>query len=162
MLQFEAAHFCPNLVRTRPKPTTWRTIRAVPKGSGRAVMACLLPGVSSAELLLKTELAARDLGGELFAVCVSPPRGFFSRSTTTLDSDLTYASSFGAKTVRLVSRDVTGAFLDFALKAGVSRIFVTRTPPPPFYKFFFTSTYCELLRRAKGLRIEVVGLALQP
>jgi K+-sensing histidine kinase KdpD len=161
MLDLEAAYFCPSLVRA--KPTTPSTIRVAPKSSGRAIMACLLPGAFSTELLLKTAgLAARDLRADLIAVCISPPRGLFSKPASSLDDELTYASSLGAKTVRLVSRDAAGAILDFAKNAHVSRIYASRTPPPHFCKFFSTSPYCELLRRGEGFRIEIVGLTPHP
>jgi hypothetical protein len=112
MLQFEAAHFCPILPLTSPETMARHNTQVAPEGSGTAVMACLLPGASSTELLLKTaKLAARDLRGDFFAVCVSPPRGLFFKPASSLDSDLTYASSFGANTVRLVSRDAAGSSL---------------------------------------------------
>jgi K+-sensing histidine kinase KdpD len=159
MLLFEAAHFSSRIVGLDLKIST-----ALPNGAlGRrpAVMACLLLGSSNTELLLRTaKLAARRLRGDFFAVYVSPPRESFFRSTSSLDSELTYASSFGAKMVKLVSRDTAGAFLDFARKAGVSEIFIARPQPRPFYRSIFPSPYSALLRRAEGFRIRVVGLAV--
>lgn len=150
-----------NLASTKPKTPSPPIGHVALEPQKTAGMACLLAGAYGTDLLLETAmLAARELGGDLYVACVCSPSTLFSKATTILmNRELIHAGSLGAKTVWLESRDVAGAFLDFARQAGVSRIFVSRTPPRPFYRAFLSSPYCDLLRRGEGFRIEVVGFA---
>jgi K+-sensing histidine kinase KdpD len=124
-----------------------------------AVMACLTfnsPGNS--EVLRKASAAARENDCEFYAVLADPPRMRFGNARVrTLVDDAILASYLGAKILWLKSSDVVAELLHFAQQSGIGRIFVARTHPAPFSKLFRRPVCSELLSRARGFRIDVVG-----
>jgi K+-sensing histidine kinase KdpD len=124
-----------------------------------AVMACLTTSSSdNHELLRKASAAARENGGEFYAVLADSPRGRFGNARVhTLIDDAILASYLGAKITWLESSDVVGELLQFARKSGIGRIFVARNRPAPLSRLFGSTVCSELLCRARGFRIDVVG-----
>jgi len=135
---------------------TARTPDQAPK---TAVMACLTEGSSgNDELLRKAHVAAREHGGEFYAVLVNSPHTRFGKAQVrTLIDDAILASHFGAKIVWIESSDAAGALLQFARQSHVSRIFVTRNRPALFSRPFGRTVYSDLLSRSEGFRVDVVG-----
>jgi K+-sensing histidine kinase KdpD len=124
-----------------------------------AVMACLT-GRSSAnsELLRKASAAARESDGEFYAVLADSPRTRFGKGRVRmLIDDSILASYLGAKIIWLESSDVVGELLRFARQSDIGRIFVARNRPAPLSRLFGRTVCSELLNRARGLRIDVVG-----
>ena len=124
-----------------------------------AVMACLT-GRSSAnsKLLRKAAAAARENDGEFYAVLADSPRTRFGKGRVRmLIDDAILASYLGAKVTWLESSDVVGELLQFARESDVGRIFVARSRPAPLSRLFGRTVCSELLSRARGLRIDVVG-----
>jgi K+-sensing histidine kinase KdpD len=124
-----------------------------------AVMACLT-GRSSAnsKLLRKAAAAARENDGEFYAVLADSPRTPFGKGRVRmLIDDAILASYLGAKVTWLESSDVVGELLQFARESDVGRIFVARSRPAPLSQLFGRTVCSELLSRARGLRIDVVG-----
>jgi K+-sensing histidine kinase KdpD len=124
-----------------------------------AVMACLTAsGPGNSEVLRKASAAARENDCEFYAVLADPPRlGFGNARDRKLIDDAILASYPGAKIRWLESSDVVGELLQFARQSGIGRIFVGRTRPAPFSKLFGRPVCSELLSRARGFRIDVVG-----
>jgi K+-sensing histidine kinase KdpD len=124
-----------------------------------AVMACLTDNSSgNSELLRKASAAARENGGEFYAVLADSPRGRFGNARVhTLIDDAILASYLGAKITWLESSDVVGELLQFARQSGIGRIFVARNQPAPLSRLFGHTVCSELLSRARGFRIDVVG-----
>jgi K+-sensing histidine kinase KdpD len=124
-----------------------------------AVMACLNASSSgNSEVLRKASAAARENDGEFYAVLADPPRmGFGNARVRTLIDDAILASYLGAKIIWLESSDEVGELLQFARQSGICRIFVARTRPAPLSKLFGRTVCSELLNRARGFRIDVVG-----
>jgi K+-sensing histidine kinase KdpD len=111
----------------------------------------------NAELLRKAQLAARESGGAFYAVLLDSPRTRFGKVQADALDDVILASYFGAKIVWLKSSDAVGELIQFAKKTQAGRIFVARNQPHLLLRAFGRSVYSELLNRAKGLRIDVVG-----
>jgi K+-sensing histidine kinase KdpD len=124
-----------------------------------AVMACLTARSSgNSELVRKASAAARDNGGDFYAVMVDSPRNRFrSARVPALIDDAVLASYLGAKIIWLETSDVVGELLQFARQSDIARIFVARSRPAPLSRLFGRSVCSELLSRARGLRIDVVG-----
>lgn len=124
-----------------------------------AVMACLTAsGPGNSEVLRKASAAARENDCEFYAVLADPPRvGFGNARVRKLIDDAILASYLGARIIWLESSDVVGELLQFARQSGIGRIFVGRTRPAPFSKLFGRPVCSELLSRARGFRIDVVG-----
>lgn len=124
-----------------------------------AVMACLSAhGFSNGELLRKASAAAREHDGQFYAVFVDSLRTRFGNADVqALVEDAILASYLGAKIVWLESSDVVGELLRFASQSRVDRVFVTRNRPALFPRLFGRTVYSDLLNRANGLRIDVVG-----
>ena len=122
-------------------------------------MACLsAPGSSDGELLHKASAAARELEGQFYAVFVDSPRARFGKAEVqALIDDTILASYLGARIVWLESSDVVGELLRFARQSRVGRVFVTRNRPALFPRLFGRAVYPDLLNRAEGFRIDVVG-----
>jgi K+-sensing histidine kinase KdpD len=135
---------------------TARTPVQAPK---TAVMACLTEGSSgNDELLRKAHVAAREHGGEFYAVLVNSPHTRFGKAQVrTLIDDAILARDFGAKIVWIESSDAVGALIQFARQSHVSRIFVTRNRPALFARPFGRTVYSDLLSRSEGFRVDVVG-----
>jgi K+-sensing histidine kinase KdpD len=124
-----------------------------------AVMACVTARISgNSELLRKASAAARESGGEFFAVLVDSPRNRFgsARVRTAID-DAILASYLGARIIWLESSDVVGELLRFAQQSGIGRIFVARNRSTAFPRLFGRTVCSELLSRARDFRVDVVG-----
>jgi two-component system sensor histidine kinase KdpD len=124
-----------------------------------AVIACLSAHASSnGELLPKASAAARVNHGQFYAVFVDSPRTRLGKADVqALVEDAVLASYLGAKIVWLESSDVVGELLRFASQSRVGRVFVTRNRPALFPRLFDRAVYPDLLNRAEGFRIDVVG-----
>lgn len=124
-----------------------------------AVIACLVAGNSgNAELLRKASAAAREHNGELYAVLDDSHRTLFDKpQVRSLIDDAVFGKDLGAKIVWLDSSDVVGELLKFARQFRVGRIFVTRDRPPLFSRLLGRAVYSDLLSRAEGFRVDVVG-----
>jgi K+-sensing histidine kinase KdpD len=124
-----------------------------------AVMACLTACSSgNSELLRKASAAARQNGGEFYAVLADSPRSRFGKARVrTFIDDAILATYLGAKIVWLESSDVVGELLQLARQSGIGRIFVARYRPAPLSRLFGRTVCSELLSRARGFRIDVVG-----
>lgn len=124
-----------------------------------AVIGCLT-GLSSnnSKLLYKASAAARERDGEFYAVMIDSARTRFGRAQVrTLIDDAILASHLGAKIIWLESSDTVGELLKFARRSRIGRIFVLRSRPGPFSRLFGRTVYSELLNRADGFRVDVVG-----
>jgi len=124
-----------------------------------AVMACLTARSSgNSELVRKASAAARENDGEFYAVLVDSPRTRFGNARVrTLIDDAILATYLGAKVIWLESSDVVGELLRFAQQSDIGRIFVARNRPAPLARLFGPAVCSELLSRARGFRIDVVG-----
>ena len=124
-----------------------------------AVIACLTSHSSGhSELLRKASAAARENGGEFYAVLADSPRSRFGNARVrTLIDDAILATYLGAKIIWLESSDIVGELLKFARQSGIGRIFVARNRPTLLSQLFGRTVCSELLSRARGLRIDVVG-----
>ena len=122
-------------------------------------MACLtLSSSGNSELLRKASAAAHENDGEFYAVLADSPRTRFGKGRVrTLIDDAILASYLGAKIVLLESFDVVGELLRFAQQSDIGRIFVARNRPAPLAGLFGRTVCSELLSRARGFRIDVVG-----
>lgn len=122
-------------------------------------MACLSArGSSNGELLRRASAVAREHDGQFYAVFVDSPRTRFGNAEVkALIEDVILASYLGARIVWLESSDMVGALLQFASQSRVGRVFVTRNRPSQFPLLFRRAVYPDLLSRANGLRIDVVG-----
>ncbi len=122
-------------------------------------MACLVAGNSgNAGLLRKASAAAREHNGELYAVVVNSHRTRFDKvQVRGLIDDAVFAKDLGAKIVWLDSSDVVGELLQFARQSRIGRIFVTRDRPTLSSRLFGRAVYSDLLSRAEGFRVDVVG-----
>jgi K+-sensing histidine kinase KdpD len=124
-----------------------------------AVMACLVAGNSgNTELLRRASVAAREHNGELYAVLVDSHRTRFDKEQVRgLVDDAVFGKDLGAKIVWLDSTDVVGELLQVARKFRIGRIFVTRNRPTWLSRLSGRAVYSDLLNRAEGLRVDVVG-----
>ena len=122
-------------------------------------MACLVAGNSgNAELLRKASAAAREHNGELYAVVVDSHRSRFDKvEVRGLIDDAILGSELGAKIVWLDSSDVVGELLQVARQVRIGQIFVTRDRPALFPRLLGRAVYSDLLTRAEGFRVNVVG-----
>jgi K+-sensing histidine kinase KdpD len=122
-------------------------------------MACLVAGNSgNAELLRKASAAAREHNGELYAVLLDSDRTRFDKEQVRgLVDDAVLGKDLGAKIVWLDSSDVVGELLQVARQFGIGRIFVTRERPTLCSRLFGRAVYSDLLSRAEGFRVDVVG-----
>jgi K+-sensing histidine kinase KdpD len=152
------------LRRAQPSPELvardWTNRAGTPAQSPRTgVIACLTARNScNAELLRKAQRAAREDDGEFYAVLVDSPRTRFGKvQAEALLDDVILASYFGAKIVWLKSSDAVGELIQFARKTHTGRVFVSRSNPHPFFRPLGHTVYSDLLNRAEGLRIDVVG-----
>jgi K+-sensing histidine kinase KdpD len=145
-------------------------LRLVTSGPGRpldlpaqspktAVMACITAGSSgNGELLRKASVAARESSGEFYAVLVDSPRTpLRNAGVRALVDDAILASYLGARIIWLESSDVVGDLLRFAQQFDIGRIFVVRNRPTRFPRLFGRAVCSELLSRARGFRVDVVG-----
>jgi K+-sensing histidine kinase KdpD len=124
-----------------------------------AVMACLSArGSSNGELLRRASAAAREQHSQFYAVFVDSARTRFGNSDVqALIEDAILATYLGARIVWLKSSDVVGDLLRFASQSRVGRVFVARNRPALFPRLFGRAVYPDLLNRAEGFRIDVVG-----
>jgi K+-sensing histidine kinase KdpD len=122
-------------------------------------MACLVAGNSgNAELLRKASAAAREHNGELYAVLLDSDRTRFDKEQVRgLVDDAVLGKDLGAKIVWLDSSDVVGELLQVARQFRIGRIFVTRERPTLCSRLFGRAVYSDLLSRAEGFRVDVVG-----
>jgi K+-sensing histidine kinase KdpD len=123
------------------------------------VIACLSAnGSGNGELLRRASAAAREQTGQFYAVFVDSARTRFGNADVqALMEDAILASYLGARIIWLKSSDVVGELLRFASQSRVGRVFVTRNRPALFPRLFGRAVYSDLLSRANGLRIDVVG-----
>lgn len=150
----------PNLRLVPRDPIVYPSIyRSSEKSARTAVMACLVAGNSgNTELLRKASAAAREHNGELYAVMVDSHRTRFDKlQVRRLVDEAALSSDLGAKIVWLDSSDVVGELLQVALQFRIGRIFVTRNRPTFFSRLSGRAVYPDLLSRAEGLRVDVVG-----
>ncbi len=121
-------------------------------------MACLTATGGNSEVLRKASAAARENDSEFYAVLIDPPRmGFGNARVRALVDDAILASYLGAKIIWLESSDVVGELLQFARQSSTCQFFVARSRPAPLSKLFGRTFCSELLSRARGFRIDVVG-----
>jgi len=137
-------------------PSIYRSSEQSPR---TAVMACLVVGNSgNAELLRKASAAAREHNGELYAVVVDSHRSRFDKvEVRGLIDDAILGSELGAKIVWLDSSDVVGELLQVARQVRIGQIFVTRDRPSLFPRLLGRAVYSDLLSRAEGFRVNVIG-----
>ena len=138
-----------DLVVTRPSEQSAKT----------AVIACLTGrNPDNSELLHKASAAARERHGEFYAVLIDSSRTRFGRAQVrNLIEDAILAKSLGAKIVWLESSDRVRDLLKLARQLHIDRIFVHRSRPALFSRLFGRTVYFDLLSRAQGIRIDVVG-----
>ena len=122
-------------------------------------MACVSACSSgNPQLLLEASAAARERGGEFYAVLVDWPQTRPGKTQVrTLVDDAILASYLGAKIVWLDSSDRVEELLKFARRTRIGRIFVLRSRPSIFSRLFGRTFYSDLLSRGEGCRINVVG-----
>jgi K+-sensing histidine kinase KdpD len=135
------------------------TSRSSEQSARTAVMACLVAGSSgNTQLLHKASQAAREHNDELYAVVVDSHRTRFDKEQVRgLIDDTVLGKDLGAKIVWLDSSDVVGELLQFARQSRIGRIFVTRDRPTLSSRLFGRAVYSDLLSRAEGFRVDVVG-----
>src|SRR5580693_2544958 len=133
--------------------------RQTEQSTRTAVMACLVAGnPGNTELLRKASAAAREDNGELYAVVVDSHRARFDKvQVRGLIDDAILGSELGAKIVWLDSSDVVGELLQVARQVRIGQIFVTRDRPALFSRLLGRAVYSDLLSRAEGFRVNVVG-----
>ena len=142
-------------VRTR-SPVAAPQERAAP--SREDVIACLSSNrFENEHLLREARDAANESNGQLYAVYLSRRwlgvgGGRFCPAVGRVGLEIL----LNAKVANLQCRDIVGAVLDFARRTKASRIFVYRSRPS-FIDRFRRSLYSDLLYRADGLRVDVVG-----
>lgn len=124
-----------------------------------AVMACLVAGNSgNSELLRRASAAAGEHNGELYVVLVDSHRTRFDQEQVRgLIDDAVFGKDLGAKIVWLDSSDAVGELLQFARQSRIGRIFVARNRPTWFSRLSGRAVYSDLLSRAEGFRLDVVG-----
>lgn len=135
--------------------------RASEQFAKTAVIACLTSRspTNNSKLLHKASAAARERDGEFYVALVDLARIRLGREQVrTLIEDTVLARSLGAKIVWFDTSDVISELLQFARKSRIGMIFVSRGQPTVFSGLFRRTVYRDLLRRAKGVRIDVVGL----
>ena len=134
----------------------WRTSQSAAK---TAVIACLTGGsCDNGKVLHKASAAARERDGEFYAVLIDSPRTRFGKAQVrTLIEDAILARSLGAKIVWFDTSDLVGELLQFAQKARIGKIFVSRGRQTLFSGLSRRTVYRDLLRRTKDIRIDVVG-----
>ena len=122
-------------------------------------MACLSArGSNNGDLLRRASAAAREHDGQFYAIFVNSPRTRFGNADVqALIEDAILASYLGARVVWIESSDVVGELLRFASQSRVGRVFVTRNKPALFPRLCGRTVYSDLLNRAEGFRIDVVG-----
>src|SRR5271154_880052 len=137
-------------------PSIYRSSEKSPR---TAVMACLVAGNSgNAGLLRKASAAAREHNSDLYAVVLDSHRTRFDKvQVRRLVEDAILGNELGAKIVWLDSSDVVGELLQVARQFRIGRIFVTRSRPGVFSRLFGRAVYPDLLNRAEGFRVDVVG-----
>ena len=74
-----------------------------------------------------------------------------------LVDDAVLGNELGAKIVWLDSSDVVGELVQVARQFCIGRIFVTRERPTLCSRVFGRAVYSDLLSRAQGFRVDVVG-----
>ena len=136
-----------------------RTLDLSARSPKTAVLACLTTSSSgNSELLRKASMAARENRVEFYAVLADPQRSVFGKARVrTLIDDAILASYLGARIIWLESSDVVGELLQFARLSGIGRIFVARNRQAPLSRLIGRTVCSELLSRAQGFRIDVVG-----
>ena len=147
----------PNLRRITSGPS--RALDLSAQSPKTSVMACITAGSSgNSELLRKASVAARESSGEFYAVLVDSPRNRIRNAgVRALVDDAILASYLGARIIRLESSDVVGELMRFAQQSDIGRIFVARNRPTRLPRLFGRTVCSELLSRARGFRIDVVG-----
>ena len=122
-------------------------------------MACLSArGSNNGDLLRRASAAAREHDGQFYAIFVNSPRTRFGNADVqALIEDAILASHLGARVVWIELSDVVGELLRFASQSRVGRVFVTRNKPALFPRLCGRTVYSDLLNRAEGFRIDVVG-----
>jgi K+-sensing histidine kinase KdpD len=133
--------------------------RASAQSAKTAVIACLTGcSLDNSNLLHKASVAARERDGKFYAVVIDSPQSRFGMAQVrTLIDDAILASHLGAKIVWLESSDRVGDLLRLARQLRIGRIFVHRSRPAWFFRVFGRTTYSDLLSRAQGISIDVVG-----
>ncbi len=133
--------------------------RASEESAKTAVIGCLSTrGSANRELLVKASAAAGEHGGEFYAILVDSPHISFRKAhVRTLIDDVILADHLGAKIVWLESSNTVGDLLKFARQCRAARIFVLRSRLGLFSRLFGCSDYSNLLSRAEGFRIDVIG-----
>lgn len=124
-----------------------------------AVLACLTArGSGNRELLRRASAAARELNGEFYAVVVSSRTRVGKMELRSIVDDAVLASRLGAKILWLESPDTVEGLLQLANQFHIGRVFLPRQRAA-LLSWLFPRTLCSgLLSRAKGIRIDVVGL----
>ena len=140
-------------------PNHRTTAPACDQSPKSAVLACLTArGSGNRELLRRASAAAREHNGEFYAVVVSSRTRVGKMQLRSLVDDAVLASRLGAKILWLDSPDAVGGMMQLANQFRIGRVFVPRQRTTPLSWLFPRTLYSGLLSRAKGIRIDVVGL----
>jgi two-component system sensor histidine kinase KdpD len=99
---------------------------------------------------------ARRMDAELFAVYVDIGHDTSDQDKNSLNANIQFAESLGAKVVRLKGKDVSSATAEFVREKHVTQVIFGRTAVEGWRKYLYMTAIHRFLRDAPAVDVHIV------
>jgi two-component system, OmpR family, sensor histidine kinase KdpD len=120
------------------------------------IAVCISSNPRAQYLLARAARMARRMDAELFAVHVDLGNGSSARDEKSLEANLQFAESLGAKAVRLKGKNVPDAAAQFVREKHVTQMIFGRTATEGWQKLLYMNAISRFLRDAPAVDVHIV------
>jgi two-component system, OmpR family, sensor histidine kinase KdpD len=117
---------------------------------------CVHPNPYAQYLIARAARMARRLDAELFAIYVDTGRNNDAGSRKSLESNLQFAESLGAKVVRLKGKSVADAVAQFAREKHITQVIFGRSAVKGWKKYLYLSPSHRFLRESPEVDVHII------
>ena len=120
------------------------------------IAVCISSNPRAQYLLARAARMARRMDAELYAVHVDVGNGASARDEKSLDANLQFAESLGAKVVRLKGENVPDAAANFVREKHITQMIFGRTATEGLNKLRYMNAISRFLRDAPAVDVHIV------
>jgi len=120
------------------------------------IAVCISSNPRAQYLLARAARMARRMDAELYAVHVDVGNGISARDEKSLDANLQFADSLGAKVVRLKGENVPDAAAKFVRERHITQMIFGRTATEGLNKLRYMNAISRFLRDAPAVDVHIV------
>jgi two-component system, OmpR family, sensor histidine kinase KdpD len=120
------------------------------------IAVCFSSNPRAQYLIARAARMARRMDAELFAIYVDIGNDTSEQDQKSLNANIQFSESLGAKVVKLKGKDVSGATADFVREKHVTQVIFGRTAVEGWRKYLYMTAIHRFLRDAPAVDVHIV------